>query len=69
MPGRHTRNSQQTIQDLIAGKSFCSISKDVLSLLITEKCKYFDMVVDLQGQTLDTFSNLTQKTTQKTRIY
>ena len=69
MPGRHTRNSQQTIQDLIAEKSFCSISKDVLSLLITENCKYFDMVVDLQGQTLDTFSNLTQKTTQKTRIY
>ena len=63
MPGRLIRNSQQTI------KSFCIISKDVLSLLITENCKYFDMVVELQGQTLDTFSNLTRKTTKKTRIY
>ena len=27
------------------------------------------MVVELQGQTLDTFSNLTRKTTKKTRIY
>ena len=69
MPGRLIRNSQQTIQDLIAEKSFCIISKDVLSLLITENCKYFDMVVELQGQTLDTFSNLTRKTTKKTRIY
>ena len=69
MPGRLIRNSQQTIQDLIAEKSFCIISKDVLSLLITENCKYFDMVVELQGQRLDTFSNLTRKTTKKTRIY
>ena len=69
MPGRLIRNSQQTVQDLIAEKSFCIISKDVLSLLITENCKYFDMVVELQGQTLDTFSNLTRKTTKKTRIY
>ena len=48
MPGRLIRNSQQTIQDLIAEKSFCIISKDVLSLLITENNKYFDMVVELQ---------------------
>ena len=67
MPGRLIRNSQQTIQDLIAEKSFCIISKDVLSLLITENCKYFDMVVELQGQTLDTFSNLTRKTTKKNK--
>ena len=67
MPGRLIRNSQQTIQDLIAEKSFCILSKDVLSLLITENCKYFDMVVELQGQTLDTFSNLTRKTTKKNK--
>ena len=69
MPGRLIRNSQQTIKDLIAEKSFCIISKDVLSLLITENCKYFDMVVELQGQTLDTFSNLTRKTTKKKQEY
>ena len=43
-----TRKWQQTIQDLIAEESFCIISKDVLSLLITENNKYFDMVVELQ---------------------
>ena len=43
--------------------TFYIIRKDVLSSLITENSKYFDMVVELQQKTLDTFSNLTQKTT------
>ena len=41
----------------------CIIPKDVLSSLITESSKYFDMVVELRQKT-DTFSNLTQKTTE-----
>ena len=64
MAGRLTRKSQQTIQDLLAEEIFCIIPKDVLSSLITENSKYFDMVVELQQKTLDTFSNLTQKTTE-----
>ena len=44
MSSRPTRKSQRTIQDLIAEESFCIIPKDVLSLLITENSKYFDMV-------------------------
>ena len=64
MAGRLTRKSQQTIQDLIAEENFCIIPKDVLSSLLTENSKYFDMVVELQQKTLDTFSNLTQKTTE-----
>ena len=60
MACRFTGKSQQKIQDLIAEDSFCMISKDVLSSLITENSKYFDMVVELQQKTLDTFSNLTQ---------
>ena len=44
--------------------TFYIIRKDVLSSLITENSKYFDMVVELQQKTLDTFSNLTQKTTE-----
>ena len=64
MAGRLTRKSQQTTQDLIAEESYCIIPKDVLSSLITENSKYLDMVVELRQKTLDTFSNLTQKTTE-----
>ena len=64
MAGRLIRKSQQTTQDLIAEESFCITTKDVLSSLITENSKYFDMVEELQQKTLDTFSNLTQKTTE-----
>ena len=69
MAGRLTRKSKQTIQELIAAENFCMIPNDVLSSLLTENSKYFDMVVELQQKTLDTFSNLTQKTTEDTRIY
>ena len=62
--GRLTKRSQQTIQDLIAEESFCIIPKCVLSSLMTENSKYFDIVVELQQETLDTFSNLTQSTTE-----
>ena len=58
------QKSQQTIQDLIAEENFWIIPKDVLSSLLTENSKYFDMVVELQQKTLDTFSNFTQKTTE-----
>ena len=44
--------------------TFYIIRKDVLSSLITENSKYFDMVVELQQKTLDTFSDFTQKTTE-----
>ena len=64
MAGRLTRKSQQTIQDLIAEENFCIIPKVVLSSLLTENSKYFDMVVELQQKTLDTFSDFTQKTTE-----
>ena len=64
MAGRLTRKSQQTIQDLIGEENFWIIPKDVLSLLSIENSKYFDMVVELQQKTLDTFSNFTQKTTE-----
>ena len=64
MAGRLTRKSQQTTQDLIAEESYCIIPKDVLSSLITENSKYLDMVVELRQKTLNTFSNLTQKTTE-----
>ena len=57
MADRLTRKSQQTIQDLIAEENFCIILKDVFSLLLTESSKYFDMVVELEQKTLDTFSN------------
>ena len=40
------------------------LARVVLSSLITENSKYFDLVVELQPKTLDTFSNLTQKTTE-----
>ena len=69
MAGRLTRNSQQTIQNWIVEENFRIIPKDILSSLITKNSKYFDMVVELQQKTLDTFSNLTQKTTEDTRIY
>ena len=64
MTGRLTKKSQQTIQVLISAESFCIVPKDVLSLLITENSKYFDMVVELQQKMLDAFSNLTQITTE-----
>ena len=64
MAGRLTRKSQQTIQDLIAEENFCIIPKDVFSSLLTENSKYFDMVVELQQKTLDTFSDFSQKTTE-----
>ena len=64
MAGRLTRKSQQTIQDLIAEENFCIIPKDVISSLLTENSKYFDMVLELQQKTLDTFSDFTQKTTE-----
>ena len=57
MADRLTRKSQQTTQDLIAEENFCIILKDVFSLLLTESSKYFDMVVELEQKTLDTFSN------------
>ena len=48
MTGRLTRKSQQTIHDLIEKESFCTVPKDVLSSLITETSKYFDMAVKLK---------------------
>ena len=48
----------------IAEENFCIIPKNVLSSLLTENSKYFDMVVELQQKTLDTFSNFIQKTTE-----
>ena len=48
MAGILTRKSQQTIQDLIVEETFRIIPKDILSLLITENGKYFDMIVELQ---------------------
>ena len=51
------------INVLIAEENFCIIPKDVLSSLLTENSKYFDMVVELQQKT-DTFSDFTQKTTE-----
>ena len=48
----------------IAEENFCIIPKNVLSLLLKENSKYFDMVVELQQKTLDTFSNFTEKTTE-----
>ena len=35
----------------------------LLSVIITENSKYFDMVVELHQKTLDTFSKLIQKAT------
>ena len=55
-----TRKSQQARQYLIAEEIFCTIPKDVASSLITENSKYFDMVVKLQQNPWDTFSNLNQ---------
>ena len=59
-----TRKSQQARQYSIAEEIFCIIPKDVVSSLITENSKYFDMVVKLQQSPWDTFSNLNQKATE-----
>ena len=66
MAGRLKRkeNRRRQFKDLIAEERFCIIPKDVLSSLITENSKYFDVVVELQQKTLDTFSYLTQETTE-----
>ena len=48
----------------IAEENFCIIPKNVPSSLLKENSKYFDMVVELQQKTLDTFSNFIEKTTE-----
>ena len=49
-----TRKSQKARQYLIAEEIFFIIPKDVVSSLITENSKYFDMVVKLQQNPWDT---------------
>ena len=55
MACRLIRKSQQTIQDLIAVENVCIIPKDLLSWLLTENSKYFDMVVELQQKNIRHF--------------
>ena len=47
--------------------SFFACSYFACSSLITENSKYFDKVVELQQKTLDTFNNLTHKTTKRNK--